>query len=210
MTTSRRASGTPSLWATRTCAASTSTTSSNAGSMPPGEWSSRLATPRTQISRDSPGPSTWSRSASSTTPTLGGRCRCRALLVPCPSANVREGRATTAKASTRSDPIDIKPVRPPVDNDCAVDHQPGAPVELPPPPLPGVWPKRLWILVLVTAVVAPLLVWLFIKALGYRGGGDFGGMGAMSAVLNALPLLAAWVVAIVSRLRRSLVQRRYT
>jgi len=109
---------------------------------------------------------------------------------------------------TLDDPIDINRVRLPVDNDSAVDDQPGAAVELPPPPLPGVWPKRLWILILVTAVVAPLLVWLFIKALGYRGGGDFGGMGAMSAVLNALPLLAAWVVAIVSRLRRSLVRRR--
>jgi hypothetical protein len=37
------------------------------------------------------GPSTWSRSARSTTPTPGGRCRCRVLPVPCRSANVRGG-----------------------------------------------------------------------------------------------------------------------
>jgi hypothetical protein len=43
--------------------------------------------------RDSRGPSTWSRFARSTTPTPGGRCRCRGLLVPCRSANVRGGRS---------------------------------------------------------------------------------------------------------------------
>ena len=32
------------------------------------------------------GPSTWSGSASSMTPTLGGRCRCLGLPVPCQSA----------------------------------------------------------------------------------------------------------------------------
>jgi predicted Na+-dependent transporter len=90
----------------------------------------------------------------------------------------------------------------------------GAAVELPPPPLPSppplprVWPKRLWVLVLVTAVVAPLIVWLFMDALAYEGGGDFGGMGAMSAVVDAFLLLAVWGVALVSRLRRSRVRRR--
>jgi uncharacterized membrane protein len=94
-------------------------------------------------------------------------------------------------------------------NDCAVDDQLGAAVELPPPPLTRVWPKRLWILVLVTAVVAPLIILMFVDALAYEGGGDFGGMAAMSAVLNALFLLAVWVVALASRLRRSRVRRRY-
>jgi hypothetical protein len=50
---------------------------------------------------------------------------------------------------------------------------------------------------------------MFVDALAYEGGGDFGGMAAMSAVLNALFLLAVWVVALASRLRRSRVRRRY-
>lgn len=130
-----------------------------------------------------------------------------------PPGDVLRGTSPTrrgTRASPRDDPIDIKRVWVPVDNDCAVDDQLGAAVELPPPPLPRVWPKRLWILVLVTAVVAPLLVRLFIDALAYEGGGDFGGMAAMSAVVNAFLLLTVWVVALVSRLRRSLVRRRYT
>jgi hypothetical protein len=44
---------------------------------------------RTPTRRDSRGPSTWSRSARSTTPTPGSRCRSRGLLGPCPSGNVR-------------------------------------------------------------------------------------------------------------------------
>ena len=40
-----------------------------------------------------------SRSASSTTPTAGGRCRCRSPLVPCRSANVRD-----ASRGSRADP----------------------------------------------------------------------------------------------------------
>ena len=40
-----------------------------------------------------------SRSASSTTPTPGGRCRCRSPLVPCRSANVRD-----ASRGSRADP----------------------------------------------------------------------------------------------------------
>jgi len=58
---------------------------------------SAVATRRTRISRDSRGPSTWSRSAKSTTPTLGDRCRSRGLLVPCQSANVRVGRDLPAE-----------------------------------------------------------------------------------------------------------------
>jgi hypothetical protein len=73
------------------CAASIWTTTSNAGSMPRGACSSAVATRRTRTSRDSRGPSTWSRSATSTTPTSGDRCRCRVLPVPCRSANVRGG-----------------------------------------------------------------------------------------------------------------------
>ena len=99
----------------------------------------------------------------------------------------------------------------PVDNDCAVGDQLGAAVELPPPPLPTVWPKRLWVLVLVTAVVGPLTVWMFIHEITYEGpNDDVPGMGIVSAVFNAFFLLAAWLVALVSRLRRRLVRRRYT
>jgi hypothetical protein len=54
-----------------------------------------------------------------------------------------------------------------------------------------------------------LIVWLFMDALAYEGGGDFGGMGAMSAVVDAFLLLAVWGVALVSRLRRRRVRRRY-
>ena len=72
-------------------AASIWTTTSIAGSMPRGACSSAVATHRTRTSRDSRGLSTWSRSARSTTPTPGDRCRCRILPVPCRSANVRGG-----------------------------------------------------------------------------------------------------------------------
>jgi hypothetical protein len=73
------------------CAASMWTTTSSVGSMPRGACSSAVATRRTRNSRDSRGLSTWSRSARSTTPTPGDRCRCRVLPVPCRSANVRGG-----------------------------------------------------------------------------------------------------------------------
>jgi hypothetical protein len=46
--------------------------------------------PPTQTSRDSRGRSTSSRSARSTIPIPGGRCRCRALLRQRPSGNVRD------------------------------------------------------------------------------------------------------------------------
>ena len=62
----------------------------------------------------------------------------------------------------------------------------------------------------MTAVWAPMNVWVFIAEVTYQGpNDDVPGGGAIYAVLNVLPLLAAWVVALVSRLRRSRVRRRY-
>jgi hypothetical protein len=74
------------------CAASIWTRKSNAGSMPNGACSSAVATHRTRTRQDSRGRSTWSRSARSTTPIRGGRCRCRALPDPCRSGNVPGAR----------------------------------------------------------------------------------------------------------------------
>jgi hypothetical protein len=75
--------------------------------MPRGACSSAVATHRTPIRRDSRGPSTWYRSVSSTTPTHGGRCRCRAFPVPCRSENVLADRGPAAGSvgsSTREYP----------------------------------------------------------------------------------------------------------
>jgi hypothetical protein len=65
---------------------------------------SRVATRRTPTERGSRGPSTWSRSASSTTPTPGGRCRCHVLPVPCRSANVRGGSSGQPGQGERRSP----------------------------------------------------------------------------------------------------------
>ena len=64
--------------------------------MPLGASPSRAAIHRTLTRRDSRGPSTWSRSARSTTPTPEGRHRCRALPLlfhrPTPAAVAELGR----------------------------------------------------------------------------------------------------------------------
>jgi hypothetical protein len=53
---------------------------------------------------------------------------------------------------------------------------------------------------------------MIIAELNYQGpNDDVPGMGMMlPALFNAFFLVAAWVVALVSRLRRSRVRRRYT
>ncbi|SRR6266498_716746 len=88
----------------------------------------------------------------------------------------------------------------------AGDNVPSLPPP-PPPPTPDVWPKRLWVLLLVTGIVGPFVVWLFLSAMSYEGPGDAGGMAAMSGVFIAFDLAIVWLIALGTRLRR-LVQRR--
>jgi hypothetical protein len=64
--------------------------------MPRGACTSTVVI-RIPTRRDSRGRSISSRSARNTTPTLGSRCRCRVLLAPCRSANVRGGRPLLAE-----------------------------------------------------------------------------------------------------------------
>jgi hypothetical protein len=91
-----------------------------------------------------------------------------------------------------------------------VNEAPFTQPPLPPPPLPPVWPKRLWILVVVTAIVAPILVTEFLWALHYEGPPvDAPSMTGAFAFLEGLALVGVWLGAAWTRVRRRLVRRGY-